>query len=120
MMTYTWWTNERIVAMRLEGWHLIIIIAIAVLLFGAPKLPVLARSVGQSLRIFKSEVKQMKEDGNDTAEEKSPPTVVNVIDPSHPDGTARAADASDASGAPHAGVPGAGPGESTPSSTRPL
>ncbi|MBG6218865.1 sec-independent protein translocase protein TatA [Arthrobacter sp. CAN_A6] len=103
--------------MRLEGWHLIIIIALAVLLFGAPKLPGMARSVGQSMRIFKSEVKQMKEDGHDTAEEKSPPAVVNVIDPSHPNGTARAADVSEA---PHAGGPGTGPGESVHPSSRSL
>ncbi|MBD8043672.1 Sec-independent protein translocase subunit TatA [Arthrobacter sp. Sa2BUA2] len=48
--------------MRLEGWHIVIIIVIAILLFGAPKLPGLARSVGQSLRIFKSEVRQMKDE----------------------------------------------------------
>lgn len=48
--------------MRLEGWHIVIIVVIAILLFGAPKLPGLARSVGQSLRIFKSEVRQLKED----------------------------------------------------------
>ncbi|WP_313814621.1 Sec-independent protein translocase subunit TatA [Glutamicibacter sp.] len=46
----------------LQGWHLVIIIVLALLLFGAPKLPGLARSMGQSLRIFKSEVRQMKED----------------------------------------------------------
>lgn len=48
--------------MRLEGWHLVILVLLAVLLFGAPKLPGLARSVGQSLRIFRSEVRQMKEE----------------------------------------------------------
>lgn len=49
---------------NLQGWHLLIILAVIVLLFGAPKLPQLARSVGQSMRIFKSEVKTMKdEDG---------------------------------------------------------
>lgn len=41
---------------------IIIIIVVALLLFGAPKLPGMARSIGQSLRIFKSEVKQMKDD----------------------------------------------------------
>jgi len=46
----------------LQGWHLVIIIVLALLLFGAPKLPGLARSMGQSLRIFKSEVRQMKDD----------------------------------------------------------
>lgn len=46
----------------LQGWHLVIIIVLAILLFGAPKLPGLARSVGQSLRIFRSEVRQMKDE----------------------------------------------------------
>jgi len=37
--------------------HWWVILIIVVLLFGAPKLPALARSMGQSLRIFKSEIK---------------------------------------------------------------
>ena len=45
------------------GWHLLIIIAVVVLLFGAPKLPGLARSLGQSMRIFRSEIKTMKGEG---------------------------------------------------------
>ncbi|MGO3509593.1 MAG: twin-arginine translocase TatA/TatE family subunit, partial [Glutamicibacter arilaitensis] len=32
----------------LQGWHFVIIIVLALLLFGAPKLPGLARSMGQS------------------------------------------------------------------------
>ncbi|KZX22810.1 Sec-independent protein translocase subunit TatA [Rathayibacter tanaceti] len=53
----------------LQGWHLLIILAVILLLFGAPKLPQLARSVGQSMRIFKSEVKTMKdEDGTERSE----------------------------------------------------
>lgn len=49
------------------GWpHLIVILVIVLLLFGAPKLPGLARSIGQSMRIFRSEVKTMKdENGKD-------------------------------------------------------
>ncbi|MFT2817131.1 Sec-independent protein translocase subunit TatA [Leifsonia sp. A12D58] len=47
---------------NLSGWHMVIILAIVLLLFGAPKLPGLARSVGQSMRIFKSEVKTLKDD----------------------------------------------------------
>jgi len=41
----------------LTGWHLILILAIVLLLFGAPKLPALARSLGQSMKIFKAEIK---------------------------------------------------------------
>ena len=42
---------------NLNGWHLVIILAIVLLLFGAPKLPALARSVGQSAKIFKKEIR---------------------------------------------------------------
>ena len=50
--------------MRLEGWQILVVVVLAIVLFGAPKLPGLARSVGQSLRIFKSEVKQLKDENN--------------------------------------------------------
>lgn len=40
----------------LTGPHLFVVLLIVVLLFGAPKLPALARSVGQSMRIFKQEI----------------------------------------------------------------
>lgn len=48
--------------MGLQGWQWIAVIALALLLFGAPKLPKMTRSLGQSMRIFKSEVNQMKND----------------------------------------------------------
>lgn len=37
--------------------HLILILVIILLLFGAPKLPGLARSLGQSMKIFRAEIK---------------------------------------------------------------
>ncbi|GAB3695557.1 Sec-independent protein translocase subunit TatA [Corynebacterium nasicanis] len=43
-------------------WEILIIVLVVVLLFGAKKLPDAARSIGRSMRIFKSEVKEM---GND-------------------------------------------------------
>ena len=39
------------------GWHALVLLVIVVLLFGATKLPGLAKSVGQSMKIFKNEVK---------------------------------------------------------------
>ena len=51
----------------LQPWHWVIVIAVFVLLFGAKKLPDAARSLGQSMRIFKSEVKEMKTDSKPEA-----------------------------------------------------
>ncbi|GAB3844183.1 twin-arginine translocase TatA/TatE family subunit [Nesterenkonia populi] len=42
--------------------HLLIVLAIVLLLFGASQLPKLAKSMGQSARIFKDEVKEFKKD----------------------------------------------------------
>jgi sec-independent protein translocase protein TatA len=42
---------------NLGGIHLVIILAIVVLLFGATKLPALSKAVAQSIRIFKNESK---------------------------------------------------------------
>jgi sec-independent protein translocase protein TatA len=42
--------------------ELIIIVVVLILLFGAKKLPDAARSLGRSMRIFKSEVKEMSND----------------------------------------------------------
>jgi sec-independent protein translocase protein TatA len=48
------------------GPHLIIVLVVVILLFGATRLPALAKAVGQSARIFKSEVKGMKDDDTKT------------------------------------------------------
>lgn len=45
--------------------HLIIVGVLLVVLFGWKRLPDAARSVGRSMRIFKSEVSEMKNDGKD-------------------------------------------------------
>ncbi len=47
---------------NLGGWHFLIIAVVVLLLFGATKLPALAKSVGQSARIFKGEMKSMKDE----------------------------------------------------------
>jgi sec-independent protein translocase protein TatA len=54
------------------GSHWWVILIIVVLLFGAPKLPALARSMGQSMRIFKNEIKTNKnEDGTEATTAES-------------------------------------------------
>ncbi|WIM72443.1 Sec-independent protein translocase subunit TatA [Corynebacterium suedekumii] len=55
---------------NLGATELIIIAVVLVLLFGAKKLPDAARSIGRSMRIFKSEVKEM---GNDDQPQNQQP-----------------------------------------------
>ncbi|HET7739293.1 Sec-independent protein translocase subunit TatA [Mycolicibacterium sp. YH-1] len=58
----------------LQPWHWVIVIAVFVLLFGAKKLPDAARSLGKSMRIFKSEIKEMQsESKSDSTEGVVPP-----------------------------------------------
>lgn len=47
---------------NLTGWHALIVLAVIVLIFGAAKLPALARSLGQSVRILKTEVSESRAD----------------------------------------------------------
>ncbi|MFH8252769.1 twin-arginine translocase TatA/TatE family subunit [Microbacterium sp. B2969] len=42
---------------NLNGWHLLILLAVILLLFGAARLPSLAKSVGQSARILRGEIR---------------------------------------------------------------
>ena len=58
-----------------EGWHIVILILLVVILFGWKRLPDAARSLGRSMRIFKSEVEEMKKDGNPTSSAASSDTV---------------------------------------------
>jgi sec-independent protein translocase protein TatA len=44
------------------GWEWLIILVIVILVFGAAKLPELARGTGQALRIFKAETKGLRDD----------------------------------------------------------
>ncbi|MFT4235858.1 MAG: twin-arginine translocase TatA/TatE family subunit [Microbacterium sp.] len=50
----------------LTGWHLLILLAVVLLLFGAARLPALAKSVGQSARVFKKEINEMKDENPPT------------------------------------------------------
>jgi sec-independent protein translocase protein TatA len=59
----------------LQPWHWLIVIAVFVLLFGAKKLPDAARSLGKSMRIFKSEIKEMQADSKPEA---APPAATPI------------------------------------------
>lgn len=70
---------------NLQGWHLLIILVVILLLFGAAKLPALAKSMGQSARVFKGEMKAMKDENVDAKDETVTPapgqTNANTAEP---------------------------------------
>ena len=68
--------------------EIILILVVLVLLFGAKRLPDAARSLGRSMRIFKSEVKEMKHDDDPPATAERPREVeVRVVDAPRADET---------------------------------
>ena len=58
-----------------QGAEWLVILAIVVLVFGAAKLPDLARGTGQALRIFKAETKGLRDDEDDEAKDTTTPPV---------------------------------------------
>lgn len=52
--------------------ELLIILAVVILLFGANKLPELARGSGRALRIFKAETKSLDDDDDVSDDVKTP------------------------------------------------
>lgn len=70
---------ESPVLRNLSAWHIVILVAVLVLLFGANKLPELARGVGQSLRIFKSEVKDLTADEPAPAQPAAPAPATTTL-----------------------------------------
>jgi sec-independent protein translocase protein TatA len=64
----------------LKPWHIIVLVVVLVLLFGAKRLPDAARSLGRSLRIIKAETKGLVDDDN-VAEKAEPPYTREPVHP---------------------------------------
>jgi sec-independent protein translocase protein TatA len=71
----------------LSPWHWAILAVVVILLFGAKKLPDAARSLGKSMRIFKSELREMQTENKteapsiDTAAATPQPVQSQRVDP---------------------------------------
>ncbi|MET8623434.1 Sec-independent protein translocase subunit TatA [Kitasatospora sp. NPDC004669] len=59
--------------MRISMTAIVVVVVFAIVLFGAKRLPDLVRSLGQSMRILKSEVKAMRSDGEAAEPASAPP-----------------------------------------------
>ncbi|HZD15822.1 MAG TPA: Sec-independent protein translocase subunit TatA [Pseudonocardiaceae bacterium] len=68
----------------LTGWHLLILLAVVMLLFGAKRLPDMARAVGQSTRILKSEMKDTAADKQTRGQPQQPVATSSTERAPHP------------------------------------
>jgi sec-independent protein translocase protein TatA len=74
-----------------DGPHLIVVLLVVLVLFGAKRMPDAARSLGRSMRIFKSEVEKMRSDDDPDGGTPPPtePLSGRVVDqPVHKESTA--------------------------------
>lgn len=46
----------------MRPWHWIILILVILIVFGASKLPQIAKSIGQSAKVLKKEMKELQDD----------------------------------------------------------
>ncbi len=65
----------------LSPWHWAILAVVVIVLFGAKKLPDAARSLGKSMRIFKSEIREMQ---SENKTEQSALDKTNAPSPANP------------------------------------
>lgn len=68
----------------LQWQHWLIVIVVFVLLFGAKKLPDAARSLGKSMRIFKSEIKEMQSESQDSKKDSKTDSPDDEVPPAKP------------------------------------
>jgi sec-independent protein translocase protein TatA len=68
----------------LSGWHLVILLVVVVLLFGAKRLPDMARAVGQSVRVFKGEMNTTATEEHTPVPRAVPGTSPAIDQPSNP------------------------------------
>ncbi len=68
---------------NLSGWHFLLILAVVLLLFGAARLPALSKSLGQSVRILRSEVNSSPANATkakETTEATAPDAPTSTVD----------------------------------------
>lgn len=64
--------NDVMLAM-LNGWEIVLILAVVLVLFGAKKLPELARGLGQGIREFKKSTREVQEELESAIDVDAPP-----------------------------------------------
>ena len=102
------------------GWEWVILLVVVVALFGAKRLPEMARSMGRSARVFRGELKGLSEDGEPTTPPTTPPTTGPKAAPPAALPPGPSATSAPATGGSSGAEPsGAGPAASEPAGGRP-
>lgn len=52
---------------KMSAWQIIILVVLVLVIFGSARLPQVAESIGKSLKIFKREVKELRDDDDQAA-----------------------------------------------------
>ena len=68
----------------MQPWHWLIVAVVFMMLFGAKRLPDLARSVGQSARVFKGEIRGLEADDEARATAELPSPAASSVPSSVP------------------------------------
>ncbi|MCP2251517.1 sec-independent protein translocase protein TatA [Prauserella aidingensis] len=70
-----------------QPWHLIILVLVVVVLFGAKRLPDAARSIGKSMKVFKAETKDLRgeQSEQDSAESDTTTSAASAASTTTPD-----------------------------------
>ncbi len=55
----------------MRPWHIIVLIIVVLVVFGSAKLPDIARSIGESMKVFKKEVQDLREDDDSETKDAS-------------------------------------------------
>jgi sec-independent protein translocase protein TatA len=66
-------TSEFAVLAMLNGWEILLILCAILILFGAKKLPELARGLGQGIREFKKSTREVQEEIESAVDLDAPP-----------------------------------------------
>ena len=65
----------------LGGWEIVLILAVVLILFGAKKLPELAKGLGSGIKEFKKATREVSDEIHSAMDETSPPPTQKKLPP---------------------------------------
>jgi sec-independent protein translocase protein TatA len=65
----------------LGGWEIVLILAVVLILFGAKKLPELAKGLGSGIKEFKKATREVSDEIHSAMDETSPPPTPKKLPP---------------------------------------